>query len=194
MSITEFFDTVSFKGEEWKPIVGYDGYYVSSNGRIASKKKGRAHILTPCVQKSRGKDYCSVCLFNGKPNKIRVHRLVAAAFLDNCDGKSEIDHINNDGTDNRAVNLRWCSHKENMSNPITSSAIQKYRDASNIDCYVFYNKHEAERKRVFQYKGSDLVRTYNSLGEVEKYGYVKCSVSAACHGRLKTYRGYTWSF
>ena len=45
-----------------------------------------------------------------------VHRLVAEAFLDNPKGYNEIDHRNHNRLDNRAENLRWCTHSENMSN------------------------------------------------------------------------------
>ena len=45
-----------------------------------------------------------------------VHRLVAETFLSNPKGYNEIDHLNHDKLDNRACNLRWCTHSENMSN------------------------------------------------------------------------------
>ena len=47
-----------------------------------------------------------------------VHRLVAEAFLEKPEGydKVEIDHRNHNRLDNRAENLRWCTHSENMSN------------------------------------------------------------------------------
>lgn len=45
-----------------------------------------------------------------------VHRLVAEAFIDNPQGYTEIDHVNRDKSDNRAENLRWVTHSENMRN------------------------------------------------------------------------------
>ena len=45
-----------------------------------------------------------------------VHRLVAEAFLSNPKGYNEIDHLNHNRLDNRIENLRWVTHKENMSN------------------------------------------------------------------------------
>ena len=45
-----------------------------------------------------------------------VHRLVAEAFLSNPKGYNEIDHRNHNRLDNRACNLKWCTHSENMRN------------------------------------------------------------------------------
>ena len=45
-----------------------------------------------------------------------VHRLVAETFIENPKGYNEIDHRNHNRLDNRAENLRWCTHSENMSN------------------------------------------------------------------------------
>ena len=54
-----------------------------------------------------------------------VHRLVAETFLSNPQGYTEIDHINRNKSDNRACNLRWCTHSENMRN----STMQKVRSS-----------------------------------------------------------------
>ncbi len=47
-----------------------------------------------------------------------VHRMVAELFVDNPNNYNEIDHINAHPHDNRAVNLRWCTHKDNINNII----------------------------------------------------------------------------
>jgi hypothetical protein len=42
-----------------------------------------------------------------------VHKLVADAFVPNPDNKPCVNHINHDPFDARAVNLEWCTHREN---------------------------------------------------------------------------------
>ena len=48
-----------------------------------------------------------------------VHRVVAELFVPNPNNYNEVDHINGDPLDNRAINLQWCSHQQNCNNPIT---------------------------------------------------------------------------
>ena len=55
---------------------------------------------------------------------IPVHRAVAELFVPNPDNKPEVDHINTNTYDNRAVNLRWVTSKENKNNPLTLNHIK----------------------------------------------------------------------
>ena len=93
--------------EIWR--VGYEGpkvtYMVSNLGHV--KKNGE--LITPC-KNNRG--YYTLG-YNF------VHRAVAELFVPNPDNKSEIDHIDGDKHNNRADNLRWCAHNENINNSIT---------------------------------------------------------------------------
>ena len=111
--------------EEWRPIEGYEGLYeISSYGRVRSldkyvKSKSESYrlhkgkVLSP-EKNTRG--YLSVVLsYNGKHKTITVHRLVAQAFLPNPDNLPEINHKDEDKTNNNVTNLEWCDHKYNVN-------------------------------------------------------------------------------
>ena len=45
-----------------------------------------------------------------------MHRLVASAFVSNPENKPDVDHIDNDKTNNHYTNLRFASRQENNFN------------------------------------------------------------------------------
>lgn len=102
--------------ETWKPIKDYEGLYEVSNlGRVRSldhyDSLGRfrhGQILKQCYD-GKGK-YLHVNLSGKSTN---VHRLVAKAFIDNPHDYKEVNHIDEDKTNNCALNLEWCTHKYN---------------------------------------------------------------------------------
>ena len=99
--------------EQWKSldIVNCPHYEVSDQGRI--RRKSTQKIINPRVTE---KGYCRIRLYTKEraSKSFRVHRLVALAFIPNPENKSDVDHINHIRNDNRACNLRWLTHTENV--------------------------------------------------------------------------------
>ena len=101
--------------EEWKDIPAYQGkYQVSNLGNVKSlnyNRTGKEKILKPV---KGGDNYLHVYLCkNGKQKNIKIHRLVAEAFIPKTDGKEFVDHIDGDRQNNNVNNLRWCTQAEN---------------------------------------------------------------------------------
>ena len=110
--------------EIWRPCKDYEGLYEVSNlGRIRSCdkqvwngvgyyfKKGKIKTLT-----YREDGYIDVSLYkNNKGKYIRVHRLVAYAFIKNPEPKrfNHVNHIDCNRSNNGSENLEWC-------NPLTN--------------------------------------------------------------------------
>lgn len=97
--------------EEWRDIVGYEGIYlVSDQGRVYSIPRGL--YLRPRPN-SRG--YLRTILSHKSvPWDVRIHVIVAAAFLGACPVHKEPNHLNGIKTDNRASNLEYVTHQENV--------------------------------------------------------------------------------
>lgn len=114
--------------EIWKNIDGEDGYLVSNQGRVKSlnyRRTGQERIL----KLSENSNYKKVNI-RGKLHN--VHRLVALAFIPNPEGKTDVNHINCDTSDNRAENLEWVSRNENIMKYFDSDKYHKIKTADRV--------------------------------------------------------------
>lgn len=161
--------------EIWKPISGYeDRYEVSNFGKIKSLRTQQ--ILQG---ESTKNGYIRVRLWDGERYKSRmVHCLVAEAFLPLPDSESkyEVDHIDNNITNNVVTNLQWLTHKENL-------------DKS------FSLNHQAKPKQTvyqFDLRGC-LIQQYESVNEAFRQTQIR-HISECATGKRKTAGGYKWSY
>jgi len=113
--------------EVWRDIDGFAGYQISNKGRVRSFRLHNVGQIHGCdrigdtcrimnTKSDDGNGYLKVMLRkNGKGYCRKIHRLVAEAFIPNPDGLNSVNHINNNKSDNRAENLEWMEHGENVS-------------------------------------------------------------------------------
>ena len=96
--------------EKWLPVPDYEEkYWISNLGRLKNNKQ----IMKPMVATN---GYLIACLWkNNKQKKFVIHRLVANVFIDNPNNYKEVNHLDEDKTNNRVDKLEWCSHKYNMN-------------------------------------------------------------------------------
>ena len=106
--------------EEWKDIFQFNGYEVSNLGKVRGKDRfcgKRSSIVKgkELTQIPNRKGYVEVRLFlDSKSTAKIVHRLVANAFIPNCDNKSQVNHIDGNKLNNRIDNLEWVTNSENQ--------------------------------------------------------------------------------
>lgn len=185
--------------EEWKDIPNYEGLYKISNfGKIKSypkvyycgQNKSTKRILEEKELKpDRPKGYKRFSLYNGKDKKrFQLHRLVAEIFLSNPENKPEIDHIDGNPANNRVDNLRWCTHEENLNNPIT---IHRKSESAK-------GNHMLGRKGILHHNSKKVMcvetgNIYFGVAEAERQTGYK-HISCCCTGRRNTSGGYHWQY
>ena len=164
--------------EIWCPIKGYEGQYqVSDQGRVRSLKSGKERVLNPVSDKD---GYLQVSLYkNGEQKKCKVHRLVAQTFIPNPNNLQEVNHKDEDKTNNYVQNLEWCDVKYNIN-------------------YGTRTKRQAEKlsNPVLQYtKYGVFVREWKSTRDVERnLGYFHSYISNCCNGKCKSAYDFIWKF
>ena len=136
--------------EIWKDIKEYEGLYQVSNlGRVKRITTGR--VLKP-LKHANG--YLMVKLSkNSIVYTKTVHRLVAEAFIPNPEHKSEINHIDENKTNNNVSNLEWMTRKENINHGTRTERMSKTQSipiiATNIktgESKEFYGGRECARQ------------------------------------------------
>lgn len=152
--------------EQWREISGLEGEYaVSSKGRIKNLKTDR--IL---AGKYNWNGYRRISL---KGKYYSVHRLVALAFIPNPYNLPQVNHIDEDKTNNDVSNLEWCSASEN----IRHSAHQQSCEIKQLT------------------KDGEFVKVWGSSKQIErKTGYNQSNIINCCKGKIRSAYGYRWEY
>lgn len=109
-----------FLDEQWRPVPNYPDYDVSDYGRVYSHRRGR--LLS--IHNNQG--YCCVNLSNHDGwRQLRVHRLVALAFISGHFEGAFVNHIDGDKQNNHVDNLEWVTHQENVNHAKENGLIKK---------------------------------------------------------------------
>ena len=129
--------------EVWRWIKGYEGrYQVSDQGRIKSfLRYPEGKIIKPSGD---GRGYLTINLrLNGEYKNHKIHRLVCEAFNPNPENKPEVNHKFGIKTDNRASELEWVTHQENMNhaNILGLMNNRKGLDHQRIDKTIYTFNH-----------------------------------------------------
>ena len=183
--------------EIWKEIEGYEGKYEVSNlGNVRSLKYARSNKVKLLKQAS-DHGYKRVNLFkNGKRKSHWVHRLVAIAFLPNPNNLPQVNHKDENKTNNRMDNLEWCTIKYNMNygtrNERQSKSLSKRMTGK------YKGKDSPNAKSILMYdREGNFIRRFDCIGDANEYfGKARyCSAINKClKGRNKTAYGYIFKY
>lgn len=193
---------MNMDNEIWKSMPNYEGLYEVSNfGRVRAVERvisGRQYperLLSPSPDKN---GYIRVRLCRARDIKrVLVHRIVAFAFIPNPDNKPYIDHIDGSRNNNKAENLHWVTHKENLNNPITKQRFRVSNRANKFTEVARQKSKEVVQKGVLMLdkNTSEILASFQSISEAYKAtGIAISSISAVCNNKRNSAGGFRWRF
>ena len=184
---------MAFNSRNWSVIAyaipEFPDYYITNNGVVYSRKikrnaKGRIKRLKTRLDKNW---YEVVCLYKDGSCRLKsVHRLVAEIFIQQPLGKTQVNHIDGNKTNNVVDNLEWVSCKENIQhsyNALKRKPTWTGRSGSKHNTSI----------GVIQIFNNKQINTFGSMSEASRAtGIHGCDISRCCSGKRKTAGGFVW--
>ncbi len=156
--------------ERWADIPGWENIYqISDHGRLKSFNKSKTgRILS--IKNTTGW-YLSGILSKGKKKQsIRIHRLVAKAFVANPLLKSIVNHKDMNKQNNHYLNLEWVTNAENSQHAISNKP-------SMVAGMVRYNKLIRPKKIIQMTFSGKIINCFNNSIEAAK-------ATGVCHRNI----------
>ncbi len=179
--------------EIWKDIKGYEGIYkVSSLGRIKYlERTNSGGVYVPEGIKrpqDNGNGYKYVQLKKeGTRKNFYIHRIVAECFLPNPEKLKEVNHKNENKSDNRAENLEWCTHSYNNS---YGTKIERTKKHPN---YIARTQR-AKTKIICIYPDGRSKRFPSQVECARELGVPVAGINQVLKKRQKTHYGYRFEY
>ena len=147
-----------------KPHPTQTDYLITEEGDVYSRKFGK---LKKRKQQTTDKGYKTIVLWNnGKIKNYRVNRLVAETYIPNPDNLPEVNHKDEDKTNNNVANLEWSTHADNVQHSLARS-------------YIVENVSTGERQTIF-----------NLRAFCRQLGLNRSCLKDTLTGKRKQHKGY----
>lgn len=175
------------------PISDFPDYTIDEKGNIWSNKTNK--YLKPYYNKL---GYASVELFNKNGSKrISIHRLVAITFIPNPHNYPQVNHKDENPSNNNVENLEWCTAKYNMNYGEGAKTRHKKIDYTK-SIYAINARNNGKKvcRRVFQLSADGkVINEFESAVEAsKKTGIYKTNITRSARSSYLKAGGYKWEY
>lgn len=137
--------------ERWLPMPDYEhAYEISDQGRVRCKatviprpgKKPRV-LVDRILRYGTARHYLMVNVagLDGEDHGVVVHRAVARAFVSGYAPGLQVNHINGNPRDNRAVNLEWVTMEQNIAHAHAHGLFKRGKQVGNATGVAAFDAH-----------------------------------------------------
>lgn len=188
--------------EVWKDVPGFEGLYVASNtgGLIrmpyrGAKRNRWGNIIDFTMSeravkpKPNNRGYLQVRLYKDSVCfNMLLHRVVAMAFIPNPQNLPQINHIDEDKTNNNISNLEWCTNMYNRHHGTGIERMAKNHDYSKISARLSIPVLQI-------HSDGSVIKRWPSIASAAKHYHVNAvHITQTCKGTRKLAKGYRWQY
>ena len=164
-------------------------YQVSNLGRVKSlSRRDRLNrviqekILKPGINRY---GYLYINLYKeGKGRNYYVHRLVAKVFIPNPEDKPEVNHKDENKTNNKVENLEWVTCKENNNYGTRNKRSGKSQTNNKKKSKPIYGINIKTNEKI----------EFPSTMEAQRHGFSSGHIVDCLKGKQKSHKGYRWYY
>lgn len=171
-----------------KVIQDFPNYKIDIDGQVWScRKQGISHptskwkLLKPF---KNPKGYLQVRLYQNSNYKrvLKVHRLVAKAYIPNPHKLSQVNHKDGNKENNSYLNLEWTTNEENMNH------------ANEIGLRKHIYKNQYKPVSQLTKGGYPIVSFYSIKDAAILTSNRSAHITAVCKNKRKTAGGFKWQY
>ena len=175
--------------EVWEDIKGFEGLYQISNfGNVKSFYKDK--ILKGRPDKD---GYYRVCFYKNKKSKeMKIHRLVAQAFIPNPENFPQVNHIDGNKLNNCVSNLEWCTAKYNINHACKLGLFENNRKKASEWSKKNAFKNHNKVLEMYTVDGT-FVGIFHSAQQIGRlFNLNPNKIYLVSNNKIESYNGYTF--